>query len=194
MRRRLRGLSSKVYELAAHFGVKLADRNAWRSHRYDGKSIALWGRKMAPGSLRYDDLELSDHEILHEIAHFVVAAPCQRDLPEYGLGYVGGLGELPCEDVVDDLGFSHTMAFDTAEGQIQEHMAQFLCWRWGVAYGLSVYMSEYPNFADSWDQYIATKLREYDDKDFVEKVHQYRWMALFRLDAMGLLRELPISV
>jgi hypothetical protein len=65
-----------VVQLAAAVGVPLVDRYARKSFVFDGESIAL-----------HSDVGSSytDHEILHEVCHFMVAWPEQRKRPDYSL-------------------------------------------------------------------------------------------------------------
>ena len=103
---------------------------------------------------------------MHEIAHYVVARPEQRDLPEYGLGYVAAAGENCCVGVVD-----HN------ESAIQEHMAQLLCVLWGERYGIS------PALPDllpcmSWQQYLVFKISE---SIYHMDSPEYMWEAMIRV-------------
>lgn len=176
-----------IQKLADHFGVILSDRvcnSVWNEekldyeradHLFDGKTIAKhsrWGT-------------LTDHDLMHEIAHFVCASPEQRDLPEYGLGYVVIHGQSYVPNVVD-------MDSHMQESNIQEMMTQFLCMKWGMAYGIPTAMAEESysgfNYAKDWDHYFELKMQE---KLAESKRIEWGWEALFRLEKMGMLHSLP---
>jgi hypothetical protein len=159
--------------LAAHFGVRLADRSCVLNHIYDprDRSIATRGRRRV----------FSDHDLLHEIAHFAIASERQKRLPEYGLGSVAIAGELgtdPDEVIIRD-----------EEGNIQERMTHFLCILWGMAYGVSSELSEHMGLFPSWDSYLLFKTRE-------ENLHlpeELGWEALICLRETGWLDQLPLT-
>lgn len=145
--------------LADHYGVKLRDRSATDSFVFDGESIAThwhhqeWDDDCKKVLFR-ERMEMSDHDLLHEIGHFVAAAPEQRDLPEYGMMPIAHLYDydasmLPADGVVD-----------VPEMNIQEHMAQMLCVMWGNRYGLSIEFSEERIKPKTWDEYLMWKYLE----------------------------------
>lgn len=68
---------ARVSTLAGLLGVPLVDRSATESYVYDGQSIAT---RSTP------DFHYTDHEVLHEVCHWMVAWPEQRSRPDYGLG------------------------------------------------------------------------------------------------------------
>lgn len=69
-------VTQSIIELARHVGVELSQRHALGSYVYDGQSIAL---------RRDDTFEYLDHEVLHEVCHWMVAMPEARSLPDFGL-------------------------------------------------------------------------------------------------------------
>jgi hypothetical protein len=170
-------MNPKVQQLANHFGVKLAYRSATGSHVFDGKSIAMSGG--STGTYRRD---FSDHDLLHDIAHYAVASPEQRDLPEYGLGIARIAGEIYVPNVVDISGI--------AEATIQEFMVQLLCVLWGRAYGISPELSATPNdpLLLSWDTYLIVKINDSTHP----KCEVYMWQAIIRLRDNGMLDNLPL--
>ena len=177
----------KVLALSRHFGVPIKERGCVFHHVFDGKSIATHGSKG----------EFTDHDLLHEIAHFVVAAPEQRDLPEYGLGYAAIAGELPTVCVVYDYDGPHTPYTYTRdnEGTIQEMMVQLLCIKWGMAYDINPKLSEDKGkdnpLTQNWETYHQKKIFD-SIENFEEGWIECNWEALIRLSKLGLLDHLPI--
>jgi hypothetical protein len=68
----------KIRQLARKWGTKLWKRHC-EKYAFNGKTIA-----------EYEDRDFrrqrSESNLLHDIAHFVVAAPERRSIPEFGLG------------------------------------------------------------------------------------------------------------
>lgn len=161
-----------VLRIATHFGVRIANRSATNNHIFDGKTIATYGGWPQRQTF-------SDHDLLHEIGHFVAASPEQRDLPEYGLGSVVDAGELYCTNVVD-----------WEEGDTQEYMTQFLSVFWGMTYNISPHLSEGTpeGYADTWEHYLHNKIREVCVLGLGNCVSRM-WTALIRLHERGLLTK-----
>lgn len=193
-------MHSKVLELAKHFGVAFADRNACENHIFDGKTIAIRGgwpdvidENCDCVYQDYDGPErkpriFSDHDLLHEVAHYAVAFPEQRDLPEYGLESVSIAGEDYVPNVVDNIDYS--MGYPP-EATTQEFMAQMLCMIWGKAYGINVALSGTDNVYANWNAYEAFKFKEVSNhRNWIKCA----WKAMIRLDQMGMLRKLPIPI
>ena len=177
----------KVQEIADHFGVVLSSRLYPRTEgyddsvqflRYDGKSIATGGA--------------NDHDVLHEIGHWVASFSEQRDLPEHGLGtpsygtpigYVRGREDITIPAVVDE-----------EEAEVQEYMTWFLCILWGQAYGIPSVLRLYPGYGDTWEMYLDRKLNKecfYTTEE--EENHDRKvWTALIRLHQRELLSP-PIA-
>ncbi len=176
-----------IQKIADHFGVVLSerscsaffplnfpdhdalDRDVQQEYVFDGTTTATKGLH-GP---------MTDHDILHEIMHYAVAAPEQRDLPEYGLGTAFFNGSSYVVDVVD-----------SDEAQVQEVMVQYLCIRWGSTLGVSSKLSAEEGNWDgdvSWAAYLDYKSAEHQDQQ------DTAWKALIRLDQSGLL-NVPASV
>jgi len=179
-------MHSVIQKLADCFGVKLSDRNCGDGYVFDGKSIAIQGLKWIDSeeiNSQFIDkmisISLTDHDLLHEIAHYVCADLCQRDLPEYGLGGIPMFNNIYVEEVVD-----------YSEQCIQECMVQLLCVHWGKAYGISPRLTHDPKYTitNSWDQYLMAKLLE----RHVPNNELCLWTALIRLRERGLLSYLPV--
>jgi hypothetical protein len=165
-------LHPAVEMLAGRYGVGLLSKLIWRKHIYDGKNVRLWwyGRleKRAIKGLT----PLSDHDVAHEVAHFVAAAPEQRDLPEFGLGYGALYGQAFVWDVVDK-----------DEAEIQEMLAQLICMHWGRKYNFGAIMSDEPEYVWTWDDYEQIKRKEHSEDDHSaarEKAARERFETLLR--------------
>lgn len=79
----------KAFAWAKQLGVPLNPRRCGRaSYGYDGKDIAA--RRLEP------------MELLHEMAHWLVASPERRKLPDFGLG-LGPFSGLRADPVVPQL-------------------------------------------------------------------------------------------
>ena len=143
-------ISSIVRKLAASVGIPVTRRCANHTWTFDGATIAdYWV------SERRDVVPYTDHDILHEIGHFLAAAPEQRDLPEFGLfpinRYCEGIGSTSPD--YDGL-------VDQHEQSAQEIVTQFLALRMGRALGVSPILSEYPEWCITWDEYEKFKHKE----------------------------------
>lgn len=191
----------KVKQLADRFGVVLSNRICFSVERglpedykpefamYDGKSLAT--------RIRFANrvFEKDDHGLMHDIAHYAVALPVQRELPEFGLGtpaYGQPLG------ITDRWGYEAIPSvIEPDESEIQEHMAQFLCVLWGKAYGISPRMMESPSYVSDWDEYFKKKSyaehrRWLDELPSVLEFGWKRvWRSLIRLREDGWM-QLPI--
>jgi len=171
-----------IQMLADKFGVRIAERCASDSWQFDGESIATTHRKYT------SIIHNSDHDLLHEIAHYAVAAPEQRDLPEYGLALaiVPGqcYGHFRNPDGTIDGKFSQVAGglVDDDEQKIQEHMAQLLCVHWGMVYGISPVLSSEPSarITASWEAYLLYK---------IDEAGNTFWLAMIRLREQGLIEE-----
>lgn len=69
----------KIRQLARQYGTKIWKRSCSDDYAFNGKTIA-----------EFDDKAMqrrrSDSDLIHDIAHFVVASPDRKNLPEFGLG------------------------------------------------------------------------------------------------------------
>jgi hypothetical protein len=138
--------------LAGRYGIGLLSKLIWRKHIYDGKNVRLWWYGRRETRPLKGLIPLSDHDVIHEVAHFVAAAPEQRDLPEFGLGYTCTYGQAFVWDVVD-----------RPEAEIQEMMAQMISIYWGRKYNLCAVMSDDPIFISTWDEYEDFKKKEHSE-------------------------------
>ncbi len=152
--------------LADKYGVKLSNRVCGG---YDLQEPCFNGKDIATREIRLFDamgektycfgregayrqaFPLSDHDILHEIAHYAVASKEQRMLPEYGLGSI-----LP--GIFDDSILLATI--NEEEADIQEALAQLLCCYWGEKYNINPSLSGSKGYASTWDEYLLKKAVE----------------------------------
>ena len=150
-----------IQQLAQRYGIVLEDRccggHDLKQPVWNGKTLATKHLQAKYDSItdqyQFSEVPLSDHDFLHEIGHWVVAAPEQKDLPEYGLGAVAFSTyhfAHECPEVVDH-----------KEATIQEFLTQLLCVYWGKKYNLSHLLSSEPEWdIGSWDNYLNYKIRE----------------------------------
>ncbi len=138
----------KLYAIAKLFGAPLSERVIRKGEivydeygedypgtpYYDGKDIAT----------RREDLPMTEHEVLHEIAHWVVASDDQRRLPEYGLGYIALKYQANSVPVLPE-----------GVGGTQEMITWVFCLLIGREFGLSPALPDLPVI--SWDEYLAVK-------------------------------------
>lgn len=73
----------KIVEVARRAGVKLSVRNMNGKYTWNGKTIALLNRY---------DVTRSDSDILHDVAHYLIASKRRRKCPEFGLGSSPDIG------------------------------------------------------------------------------------------------------
>jgi hypothetical protein len=190
----------QVKRLAAYIGVSLSDRICSSvehglpadfdySHAlYNGESIAT--RIRIEGKIWDRD----DHSLLHEIAHYLVASPYQRDLLEFGLGTPAYGQPL---NSTQSWGYpAIPSVVEEEESEIQEHMAQFLCVSWGQQFGISPRMLENPDYVGSWEDYFALKAHQEDDEftarlpigkqvNYLEQQRHRVWRALILLQNLS---------
>jgi hypothetical protein len=97
-------MNTDVVVLAALYGVPLSERSVAGNYQWDGQTLGTrwqrWAADCKCGRCRGLPelsfcpvlLNIRDHDIVHDIAHHIVAEPWQRDLPEWGLGMAADYG------------------------------------------------------------------------------------------------------
>lgn len=152
----------EVRELASHVGMTLAMRHTWRRPIWDGETLGLFFYNRHVKQF----MPLTDHDILHEICHYMAAKDYQRDLPEYGLGYVSAFhgSQTYNPNVVDDFGY---------ESEAQEMSTWIMCCMLGPHMGISSLMGEqrkgfFSSSTQGWDTYFRYKLDE------VQQYHRFK--------------------
>lgn len=76
-----------IQKVADILGIALADRNANDSWVWDGQTLATWSKYSSYDGIEERKRDFTDTWLLHEMGHWIVAKPWQRDLPEYGLAW-----------------------------------------------------------------------------------------------------------
>lgn len=157
-------LTSKQIELP-----EIEKRDSSESFTYNGKNIALL----------QNDSKFLDHDLLHEIGHWIFCSDVEQRLyPEYGLRIgtvcqyaLGKVGEdglrrasgapywqiMRATKVLD--GF-----IDISEQEIQEECAQRFCVFFGKMFEISSNLMEYGTVS-SWDYYDEIKKRSWNDSE-----------------------------
>lgn len=113
----------RIKQLARKWGTKIWKRACRDDFAFNGKTIAEFG-----------DNEMqkrrTDSNLIHDIAHFVVAAPERRTLPEFGLG-----------DSPDTYIFNTPKAqgMTSQKAQQEEELASVLGIYWEREFGLDWY-------------------------------------------------------
>jgi len=158
-------MDPRLRKLAEQVGIRIEERSCDRDFLFDGETLAThfypcewvgtgkfseWGTEEEDFVRRKDSdpVYLSDHDFLHEIMHYLVAAPEQLDLQEYGLGYTGSYNQEYCPDVAD-----------AEEAYLQEKTVQLLCCYVGSRLGLRVDLIDAPGWdgCSSWPAYYEAK-------------------------------------
>lgn len=163
--------------------IKVSFRYSSDSWCYDGDSIALMkhGKIEKEGEI-YDEVNYTEHDILHEIAHWIVASNEQRLFPEYGLAlgivdqyalgtYKDGIrdqnGILTSEAYSSDIfdGF-----LDKEEQELQEFVTQKITIFLGRLFNVESNLSDWKG---TWDQYEDFKQDSLNKEsiEFIEKVN-----------------------
>lgn len=96
-------MTSRIQKLASHYGVTLSSRSVSGDYLWDGKTLGLsyqewddeWndqGENWRSPRFLPELLTIPGFDVLHDIAHYVVAPVWARDLPEFGLWVTGEFG------------------------------------------------------------------------------------------------------
>lgn len=111
----------KIRQLARKWGTSIRKRSC-RDFAFNGKTIAE-----LDSSERPNPSQRTESNLIHDIAHFVVAAPERRTIPEFGLG-----------DSPDTLRFNTPRAkgITAAMAQREEELASALGIYWERELGL----------------------------------------------------------
>jgi len=176
-------INSTLITISNIYGCKLKERIYNNSFRYDGKTIATKGKGLLLTIFDdFDELDndkepirnLTDHEILHEIAHFIAADETQRKTPEFGL-----LKIFKCKDYnPNNIDFhSYNGYVDWTEQLVQEFFAQKISSFLGKKYSLHPDLFDY-KYKD-WDDYDQVK--EIENRNFLsslsykEALHRFKY-------------------
>lgn len=181
-------MHSGLREIANRFQAPLSDRSCLNGYIYDGKTIATnfqketWDDNCKKVLSVSDPLPIPDDWMAHEIAHWVVADPTEREFPEYGcaLGIVGfGAYPLKFQGVAESLEYKRLESL--AEGLLQkeeqefrEHCADFLAVHWCDQLGIPVIEEGRPI-----NKFLSPKYEHYRIED--------GWKAIIWLRERGLI-------
>lgn len=140
------------------FSIVLEDRDSSESWCFNGKTIAL----------RHGEKYYKDHDLLHEIGHFIASSSDQREFPEFGLAL--GIADplawgLPSEGLRNNKGeiyfeFASQVQeglIDSKEQDIQEHLAQKISIFFGSSLGFSTDLLAEKDSMGSWEDYEKMK-------------------------------------
>lgn len=82
---------NKIFEFCQKHSIPLSDRSCTDDFLWDGKTIAIY----RSDNEVEEKLMLDAADILHEVAHFLVASPVEREFPDWGcdnFGFFGAVG------------------------------------------------------------------------------------------------------
>jgi hypothetical protein len=145
---RTKKLNPKIQQLADHYGVELSWRSEGDNYSYDGKTVAL---------LDWQGKPRTEANVIHDIAHWVMASPTRRSYPEFGLGPSPDTGTLRVATRVSD-------SYSTDEECRSSILGVYWQWRYGIGDwkdtlehhnwldGTSVY--EVDNYGSYFDDYF----------------------------------------
>ena len=168
-----------IRELAARVGCPVVERNAKDSYTFDGKTIA----SKRPLFLGFQDEEnyegeiwgevaYTDHALLHEVCHYLVALPEQRDLPEYGCELdpdtLGIYGDFRRADGTLGDAFDYHGCVDKEEQDAQEVAVWLLVVHLGPLFGINPLLRDAINISTTWKVYQNYKIeqaREFHSQD-----------------------------
>jgi len=166
-------------QLAQIVGCPIVERNAKESYVFDGQTIAanyakflgFEDEKNYEGE-KWGSAPYLDASLLHEVCHYLVALPEQRDLPEYGLALVSD-GAFP----------PYTSDYDGCVDQDEQEAQELAVWMLAVKLGPWLKISskledQYEGFADTWRQYQDAKIRERVEHHSAECITRARRAAL----------------
>lgn len=154
--------SPVVKAIADHYGITIADRVCGGGNIlkpcYDGTTIAS---QWCEFSRNYDQggrcsftqriVDLTDHDLLHEIAHWVVGEPEQRTIPDFGMGpVVFGTSDIFTQQV--EIGYHERLQQEMTCWLVGEH--------WGRRHNLPATLSFEPSYAPSWDEFQQKKAEQ----------------------------------
>lgn len=122
--------------IEAH-GMPMSDRCVFDNFIWDGSTLGTVGcaEYDADGEQMLACEKISSSLALHELGHWLIAEPWQRELPEYGMAFfpIFGGNRLPdqYQGWVQKLDWERQNAFwgglmDKAEQEYQEHLADLL--------------------------------------------------------------------
>ncbi len=140
-------------DLASRHGIPLSDRSCYDGYVWDGLTLALnfhkptWDEDYERIVSMGDPVPFDDFDLAHEIAHFVVADPVEREFPEWGCmvgivghGATGGLsfGKARTANQVAQMNSLMDGVLTKEEQNFREACADFLAVHWCDQMGVHV--------------------------------------------------------
>lgn len=186
-----------IRSLCADLGIPTSDRNLADSWVWDGQTLATRKNRHELIEGSDDDFvshltDLMDHEILHEIGHWLACSdPDQRLFPEFGLrcrfAFPDAMGGQYPD--IKDLAFWDGL-IPGHEQDIQEHLAQFIAVYLGKQLGCSSALPDSKGHWETWDEYLQFKDAEAQEYGFIEvrETARERFRDLMIRAAMGAAR------
>ncbi len=195
-----------ILMLLDKFNLKLENRNASDNYTFDGKTIAthshictvfLHGlnedRRERPNRFAFNELYgkndivyYTDHDILHEVCHFIVATEKQRSIPEYGLhigvtlaGAFGNFRKVKheCNEIIYEIDNERLWLYNDKvhmeKSFIIDYAAQLLEIHLGRKYNIPAkfacgvrnrFIVTEDHWSDFYDVRINGRLNEYDKR------------------------------
>jgi hypothetical protein len=119
--------------IAERYGVPISERSCHKSYLYDGKTLATtyqlenWNDDFTELLSLSAPIPISDEWMAHEIAHYVVADPVERQFPEYGCTVgVAPFGAAPPFPALSNwLSIEGRMLLDEREGVLTREEQNF---------------------------------------------------------------------
>lgn len=180
-----------IRQVAKKYGVRLGERSCYHSYVWNGEDLALfytkelWDDEYEFAGLDPTLYPIGEDQLLHEIAHHVVADKLEREFPEFGMDlmnwgpyYITGGREPPFNENWE--ADPHWRGVLTREEQdFREAFADLLGCYWCDQYGIPVHEKAYPTY-----KYVQPY-----QGDIIPEVsmHEHGWRAIIRLREMGLI-------
>lgn len=150
-----------VANLLAKFGIKTSVRSCFCSTLWNGQDLALY-TSMETEDGEEKIIPLKPFDIMHEIAHWVVADPVEREFPEFGLPtpYINGASGRDWSILTPrewEIALKETHGVLThEEAEFREYCADFLGCFWFVDSGEAIPDDYWPHI-------------KYSNKELLEK-------------------------
>lgn len=85
-------MNENLRQLAERIGMPISDRCSYNAHMWDGKTLAsffqneIWNEDCTSFTVEPPQ-PFDDFKFAHEIAHWIVADPVEREFPEFGCAW-----------------------------------------------------------------------------------------------------------
>lgn len=144
-------MSPFVADLLVKYGIPTSSRSCYLSVLWNGKDLALNTTREDEEGDPLEVVPLSDFDLLHEIAHYVVASPVEREFPEFGMGiaFIHGAAGWDWSRLK---GRERELAEESSKGVLtkeeanfREYAADFLGCYWATQMGMEVPANYWPH-------------------------------------------------